>query len=305
MKKWTLFLGLYFCLCLLAACASNGSGVDPVPGGTPTEPNPNHTDTTTQESPQSAMVTETFRVVTAEEPGHPALLLAKVDGASGEVYLLPSGKEIPVTLEWVSEEETKAIDWSYHAGSLVEITHNGMILETYPAQFSSIAAIHVLEGGFDDRCAIYLDVLEALWEKDSGLNSDLTHIGVDLSQTSLTPAEQSAVAWAFAKNHGAGLVQGTLDELAEQGYITAEPISATGSGTDLNDPEFYFYEWKDGCHFSITEQPMEGTYSLTPVTFDVQKWRSSLGAYWLCDCTALQTAVGKWSDYTIGSEMIS
>ena len=50
---------------------------------------------------------------------------------------------------------------------------------------------------------------------------------------------------------------------------------------------------------------MEGVYSLTPVTFDAQKWRSSLGAYWFSDCTALQSPLGEWSDYTIGSEMIS
>ena len=33
MKKWTLFLAVYFCVCLLAACAAGGSG--PVSGGTP------------------------------------------------------------------------------------------------------------------------------------------------------------------------------------------------------------------------------------------------------------------------------
>ena len=50
---------------------------------------------------------------------------------------------------------------------------------------------------------------------------------------------------------------------------------------------------------------MEDTYSLTPVTFDAQKWRSSLGAYFFSNCTAVQSALGEWSDYTIGSEMIS
>ena len=39
MKKWCLFLSLYFCICLLAACAggdvSAGAGADS--GGTPAE----------------------------------------------------------------------------------------------------------------------------------------------------------------------------------------------------------------------------------------------------------------------------
>ena len=33
MKKWTLFLAVYFCVCLLAACAAGGG--EPVPGGMP------------------------------------------------------------------------------------------------------------------------------------------------------------------------------------------------------------------------------------------------------------------------------
>lgn len=295
MKKWSFFLGIYFCLCLLAACSPTTAD-----GSTTTPTEPDNTDT-----PPSETVTETFRIVTAEGPGHPPLLMAKLDGGAGEIYLLPSTQDAAVTLEWASAEDVEAIDWSYQAGSLVEITHTGLVLETYPAQFPAVSAIHVLESGFDDRCAMYLEVLEELWEKDSGLNEGIETIGVDLSQTSLSPAEQSAVAWAFAGKHGAELVQETWDGLVDQGYITATPLSSTGSGTDLNEPRYYFHEWENGCFFSITEQPMEGVYSLTPVTFDAQKWRSSLGAYWLCDCTALQTAGGGWSGYTVGSEMIS
>ena len=88
-------------------------------------------------------------------------------------------------------------------------------------------------------------------------------------------------------------------------YRCSYLAAGSGSGIDPTEPQHYFYEWKNGIHFSITEQSMEGTYSLTPVTFDAQKWRSSLGAYWFCDCTAVQSALGEWSDYSIGSEAIS
>ena len=172
-------------------------------------------------------------------------------------------------------------------------------------EFGGISAIEILEGGFDNRATLYLDVLEDLWEVDSGLNSSVEIIGMDLTQTSLSPAEQAAVGWIFAGKHGAEVVDGTVDELVEQGWITATPLSISGSGLDLNEPQHFFYEWKNGCHFSITEQPLEGTYSLTPVTFDAMKWRSSLGAYIFCDCTAVQSALGEWSDYHIGSEAIS
>ena len=41
------------------------------------------------------------------------------------------------------------------------------------------------------------------------------------------------------------------------------------------------------------------------VTFDAQKWRSALGAYFFCDCTASQDVDGRWGDYTVGSQAIS
>ena len=62
----------------------------------------------------------------------------------------------------------------------------------------------------------------------------ITYVGVDLSQTSLSESERAAVAWSFASEHGAELVQGTWDELAEQGYIDQENLL-------------------DGCLFSIAE----------------------------------------------------
>ena len=170
----------------------------------------------------------------------------------------------------------------------MQVTYDGTVLETWPAQLGGVTAVETARGGFDDRCALYLQVLEDLWEVDSGLNGDVTYIGVDLSATSLTDSERAAVAWAFAGKHGGELVTDTWDELADQGYIDRENLY-----------------WEDGILFSITEKEMEGVYSLTPVTFDAQKWRSGLGAYFFCDCTSVQTAGGHWDGYSIGSEAIS
>lgn len=41
------------------------------------------------------------------------------------------------------------------------------------------------------------------------------------------------------------------------------------------------------------------------VTFDAQKWRSALGAYFFADCTASRDAQGHWGDYTVGAAAIS
>ena len=260
MKKWPMFLAIYFCVCLLAACGVSGSGA-PVSGGTPSSE-----EQSGGEATQPAAVTTVCRVVSNDG----SLLLAGMDGDPNIYTLTP-------------EDDTNLA-----AGALVEVTYDGTILETWPARFGGVSAAEVCEGGFDDRCALYLRVLEDLWETDSGLNGDVTYIGVNLSRTSLSDSERAAVAWAFAGRHGGELVTGTWEELAEQGYIDRENLY-----------------WEDGVLFSITEQEMEGTYSLTPVTFDAQKWRSGLGAYFFCDCTSVQSADGHWDGYTVGSEAIS
>lgn len=263
MKKWSLFLTVYFCICLLAACGAAGSG-EPVPGGTSS-----HETQASGESTQPAAVTTVCRVVSNDG----SLLLAGMDGDSN-IYLL------------TPEDATNLA-----AGTLVEVTYDGSIMETWPAQFSGISSVDVCPDGFDDRCALYLQVLEDLWEVDSGLNSDLTNIGVDLSETSLSESERAAVAWAFAGRHGGELVTGTWEELAGQGYIDRENLY-----------------WEDGILFSITEKA-EPVYFMpegaAAVTFDVEKWRSGLGAYFFCDCTSIQDVTGHWDGYTVGAEAIS
>lgn len=212
------------------------------------------------------------------------LLLAEMDGRAGDVYRLGT-KDVKV----ITESGEALPDSGIEAGSLIEITFNGNIEETFPAQLSDVTEIKVMDmGGFDNLCSLYLDVLEDLWEVDSGLNSDITELGVDLSQTRLSPAEKSALAWRFGELHGLEIVQGTWQELVEQGYIDGENLY-----------------WENGCLFSITEKEMEGTYNLNVVKFSAEKWRSGLGAYTFVDCTSVQSALGKWGEYQIGWEAIA
>ena len=285
MKKLIFLLSL--CL-LLTGCASPSAPVEEVVSPTFAE-SPAETDPTCGPGVPCRM---TCRIVDGAESGH--LLLAE-NGESGTGIYTLSMDSLAIEPQFAEPLRN---------GQLINVYYSAFT-EAWPMDFGGVTAIEIVNGGFDDRAALYLEVLEDLWEVDSGLNNGVDVIGVDLSQTSLSPAEQAAVAWVFAGNHGAELVEGSVADLVEQGWITATSLSSSGSGADLTEPKYYFYEWENGCHFSITEQPTEGTYSLTPVTFDAQKWRSSLGAYFFCDCTALQSALGEWSAYQIGSEMIS
>lgn len=258
MKKWSFFLSLYFCACLLAACAAAGSG------GVQTGGTPSGEVQTGGESSQSASATALCRVVANDG----TLLLAGADGDANVYTLTP-------------EDDTNLA-----VGTLVEIAYGGTILETFPAQFGGVTAVRAVEDGFDDRCALYLQVMEDLWAVDDGLNSGVTYIGVDLSRTSLSDSEKAAAAWAFAQKHGGELITGTWEELAEQGYIDRETLC-----------------WEDGILFTLAEQ--DGAYRPGSVTFDGEKWRSGLGAYFYFDCTAAQSADGHWDGYTIGGEAIS
>ncbi len=136
------------------------------------------------------------------------------------------------------------------------------------------------------------------------MNGGISYLGVDLSQTSLSAGEAAAVAWAFSEGRDAQLVQGTYEELVEQGYITGEP---------LEESDAVFWEWKDGILFSITETDEPVTFNLPAmgvddggsadmsqfnvsdtVSFDAQKWRSGLGAYIFSGCTAVRNNAGHW-----------
>ncbi len=203
----------------------------------------------------------TCRIVDGAEDGN--LLLAENGGGPGAVYRLD-----------VSDLELME---PLRDGMLLNIFFES-VMETYPAQFASVSGVEPAGRDPDDRCGLYLQVLEDLWEVDPGLNSGITELGVDLSGvTDLSGAEKSAVAWHFGELHGLTPIEGTWEELCEQGYIDKEHLI-----------------WEEGCLFSITG----GTEA-----FDAEKWASGLGAYFFMDCAGSQSG-GAWS-YDIGGEAIS
>ena len=178
------------------------------------------------------------------------------------------------------------------SGMLLTVTWNGAVAESYPGQLGPVYALTADSGDTDDRCGLYLQVLEDLWAADPGLNEGVTQVGLDLSGlTGLTQGEKAAVAWAFGETHGLEVVTGTLGELWAQGYFT--PMTEPAEGYE---DSVALYRWENGCLFSLTGSAEEG--------FTARKWASGLGAYVFSDCTAVQDADGTWS-YTIGAEAIS
>ena len=148
-----------------------------------------------------------------------------------------------------------------------------------------------------DVCELYLEVLEDLWNVDPGLNDEISQIGIDLSELShLTEVEKEVVISEFVAKHKLPYLVGTWEELCEQGFIDKENLC-----------------WKDGLFFSIKTNEdaewnlpaiKEGDPIPELTSFDAQKWRSGLGAYFFGQCVAQKNADGTWS-YTVGTEAIS
>ena len=301
MKKEAVFMKRLFaailCLCLLAGCgrtdstgntcrAEEGSGESMV------------SDTMGGSGEKAVSAGETFRII-QEQPEN--LLLAKTDGNSADVYTL-SLRDVELTLDGNAFDRNEPGAYQSFpdgtlTGALVEVACD-LVLETYPGQLAEVTAVNIRSDGFDDRCALYLRVLNDLWAVDEGLNSDITMLSVDLSQTGLSDSEQAAVAWAFGGEHGISQVLSlNYEQLAAEGYLTGADPDSDGIPC-----------WEDGCLFTITEQETEDNElngARNTVTFDAQKWRSALGAYFFTDCTASRDAQGHWGDYTVGAAAIS
>ena len=272
MRKSRILLPL-LALSLLCACAAPAAGPTPAQEPSPTVSVP------PKDTPPAAGHVLTCRVVEGAEDGN--LLLA---GENGEVYTLST--------EQLGGEPPALTD-----GMMVEVRYSGVTLETYPARFADVSSVTAADGGRDDRCGLYLQVLEDLWAVDPGLNDGITHLGVDLSGlTVLSESEKSAVAYAFGMAHGMFPLEATWDELVEEGYIDRENLI-----------------WEDGVLFSIaTDEDAVWSLPNLPVgaeppvltAFNAQKWRSGLGAYFFRDCIAQMSPDGDWS-YSVGREAIS
>lgn len=232
------------------------------------------------------------RVVAVD--GENQLLLADVDGDHPDIYTLDASS-VPLYRK-ETEGGTLLADGQLSAGAMIRVAFSGGIMETYPAQFGEVTGITFLPDEFDDRCGLYLRVLGDLWEKDEGLNHAAEYISVDLTATSLTPAERSAVAWSFARSHKAEPMELSYEQLCQEGYI---------SGLDEEDD---FPAWEDGILFTIAETddpegeaepPLGQDKGKDTVSFHADKWRSALGAYGLSQCVAVQNDDGLWGEYTV------
>lgn len=310
MKKRFCLLFLALCLCLLPACGAARSG------GTDSPPEAGGAAPVASQAEDETPAYLTCRIVDGAEEG--VLLLAALDaplhgGHEGlndgqSVYRLPLQEGVAVYLDGEAASAGDLRD-----GMPLEVSFNGNILETFPAQLGEAYEVRGFSAGtrqcpggsLYDLCGLYLQALDDLWHKDSALNDGITLAGLDLSQApgGLLESEKAALAWRFGELHGVEVVTGTFEELAEGGYFT-DAGAGTSAPEQFGRPQ---YQWPDGCLFSITpnEEHAGEIHSLPVLYFNVEKWKAPLAAYCFYDCSAVWPEAGSWSGYQVGGEMIS
>ena len=210
-------------------------------------------------------------------------LVAHVAGSSfllagentGELYFVST--DVPV----FNADETPC-EAAVAVGQIVEVGYSGNILETYPAQLGAPSCVR-LTGEVRDTIPLYRQVFDDLWETDPALNSDITYIAFDLQgAANLNDGEKAALVYLIGCDYGKQTLTGTFNELCEQGYIDEENL-----------------HFENGILFSFSVSEDNGD----TFTFDAEKWRSGLGAYFFSNCTAKRTNAG-WT-YEVGAHMIA
>lgn len=282
-KQWTALIFLSLAL-LLTACGGQGSGKETAAG----EPlkieteggNTRKEETETREaegkSPalegSDGEVTGRFEIFEATQD---ALLAYGMDNAYPGLCCIGHGNVL-------ENQDGETIELSELApGMIAELTWNGAVMESYPAQFSYSALKLTGESG-NREFMLYLQLIQDLAKADPGLNEGITESYFDFtSVTSLNEGEKEGLAYLGGTYFGGFGSQSTREELSEQGILDREKGIENGILVTIEE-----ISNKNG-----------------KVTCNVEKYRSGTGAYYFHDVTA-EYKNGEWT-YEIGAEMIS
>ncbi len=222
------------------------------------------------EDKEEAMVTYTGKIIEKREESY----LIASDGTEGLL-------DVHVSETNLIENGSSITGDAIVPGMTVEVTFNGMVLESYPGQIYA-SKIEVISRE-DDLVSLYLDILKQIYENDEGLNSDITMIAVDLSKAgNVSKGEKEAILYQAWQLFGMEVIPGTYEELKEQGYISSEG-----------------YDFPDGILLKI-ETLQVGNDSFQ---FAASKWRSGTGAIFYMDCRA-EKKEGKYT-FELGGFAIS
>ncbi len=152
------------------------------------------------------------------------------------------------------------------AGDILVITYNGLIAESYPAQITATKVEKVDHNKLFDG---YLALIDDIFQEDKGLNYDIKMIALDTSEwIKLSSIEKEMIFAKVKATYGLEVIEGTYEELAEQGLINQESLSFT-DGVLIKISKITYDERKER------------------LTCATSKWRGGDGAIGADDVTAV------------------
>ena len=197
---------------------------------------------------------QVFRAEVIENNG--GLLVAPEEGS--DAYRSSDKIMVGLTDTVIHDQEGKEMMADQlKPGDILRIAFNGVILESYPAQITADRIEYLEHNLLLDG---YLALIDDIYQIDSGLNSEITMLAFDTSEwVSLTESEKEIILSVAKAKYGLETLQGTFDELAEQGLIDKRNL--------------YF---KEGILIELKN--MKYDEKKGTITCAISKWRGGLGA---------------------------
>ena len=144
-------------------------------------------------------------------------------------------------------------------GDVLTVTHAGIFLESYPEQFGSVQKVEKAREE-PDQVGLVWGVYEIFAKADPVLVDGIIELGLDLKNAhNLLEIEKRALLWKF-ESVDRTVIEGTFEELKEQGYITGELSWKEGKGA--------FFQ------FSTTTVNEEKT----ELVFDTRLWKTGMAS---------------------------
>ena len=183
-------------------------------------------------------------------------------------------------------------DDTIKAGDIVEVTFNGMIMESYPPQLGD-PSLKLKEQG-TSVLPMLEEIFYELWERDEGLNDNINLIAVDFDKINvLSDIEKEAFIKILdnyiCTNHDISVIASNFEKLKAENMLA--PYG------ELKDA----YHFENGLIFSFDTQE-DTLIPITSLSMTVSKWRSPLGAYGFVINSKLEN--NEWT-YEIENEFIS
>ena len=183
-------------------------------------------------------------------------------------------------------------DDTIKAGDIVEVTFNGMIMESYPPQLGD-PSLKLKEQG-TSILPMLEEIFYELWERDRLLNEDLDIIAMDFDKISiLSDIEKEAFRKILDNymysNHNIRVIESNFEKLKAENML--KPFG------DIENS----YQFENGLLFSFDTQE-DTLIPITSLSMTVSKWRSPLGAYGFVINSKLEN--NEWT-YEIENEFIS